>query len=66
MIIKLTNYGNHKPVLINTNHIVAVHEDVEDDDQTTIILSPESVGDFTVTETVEEIEAIILAASAPA
>jgi hypothetical protein len=56
MIIKLHDGAGH-PVLVNTDIVALIQQD--EDGETEILFAPEGIGNLFVTETVEEVEALI-------
>ena len=57
MIIKLHDASGH-PVLVNITTVALIQQD--EDGDTEILFVPAEAGNLTVTETVEEIETLIL------
>jgi hypothetical protein len=60
-MIKLNCAATGHPLLVNPKHIVLVQND-EEDDQREVILTPEGVANLYVTETVDEVLALIKSA----
>jgi hypothetical protein len=58
-VIKLTDAITGDPILVNPAHIVLVAEDEDDDNHRCITVSPADVGNIFVTETTDEIIALL-------
>ena len=66
MIIKLHEVTTGNPVLINLTQVAFIQQDGEEDDTREVIFTADAVGNVAVSETLDEINDIIRAASAPA
>jgi hypothetical protein len=61
-LVKLTS-GDDNPVLVNTNHIIAVRHRTDEDGSEYCEIELENSDSIPVNETIAEIEAIVKAAS---